>query len=80
MHRVIGGLKHLNMHWDDNWFFGPCPHRDRDYHIGSNFWKFDKVLPFTQGTYVLLAHPLVLIKGSMGLELIEPVLGSYLLL
>jgi hypothetical protein len=19
---------------------GPCPHRDRDYHIGSNFWKF----------------------------------------
>jgi hypothetical protein len=21
-------------------FVGPCPHRDRDYHIGSNFWKF----------------------------------------
>ncbi len=20
--------------------FGPCPHRDRDYQIGSNFWKF----------------------------------------
>jgi hypothetical protein len=19
---------------------GPCPHRDRDYGIGSNFWKF----------------------------------------
>jgi hypothetical protein len=36
------------------------------------------MLPFTQGIYVLLAHPLVLIKGSMGLELIEPVLGSYL--
>jgi hypothetical protein len=21
-------------------FIGPCPHRDRDYPIGSNFWKF----------------------------------------
>jgi len=21
-------------------FVGPCPHRDRDYSIGSNFWKF----------------------------------------
>jgi hypothetical protein len=21
-------------------FLGPCPHRDRDYVIGSNFWKF----------------------------------------
>jgi len=21
-------------------FVGPCPHRDRDYHMGSNFWKF----------------------------------------
>jgi hypothetical protein len=21
-------------------FIGPCPHRGRDYHIGSNFWKF----------------------------------------
>ncbi len=21
-------------------FVGPCPHRDRDYCIGSNFWKF----------------------------------------
>jgi len=21
-------------------FVGPCPHRDRDYRIGSNFWKF----------------------------------------
>jgi len=21
-------------------FFGPCPHRNRDYRIGSNFWKF----------------------------------------
>ncbi len=20
-------------------FVGPCPHKDRDYHIGSNFWK-----------------------------------------
>ncbi len=21
-------------------FVGPCPQRDRDYPIGSNFWKF----------------------------------------
>jgi hypothetical protein len=21
-------------------FIGPCPYRDRDYRIGSNFWKF----------------------------------------
>ncbi len=21
-------------------FVGPCPHRDRNYHIESNFWKF----------------------------------------
>jgi hypothetical protein len=21
-------------------FVGPCPHRDGDYRIGSNFWKF----------------------------------------
>jgi hypothetical protein len=21
-------------------FVGPCPHRDRDYRIRSNFWKF----------------------------------------
>jgi hypothetical protein len=21
-------------------FVGPCPQRDADYHIGSNFWKF----------------------------------------
>jgi hypothetical protein len=24
VHRVIGGLKHLDMHWDDNWFLGPA--------------------------------------------------------
>ncbi len=23
MHQGIGWLKHLNMHWDDNWFLGP---------------------------------------------------------
>jgi len=22
------------------YFIGPCPHMDRDYHIGSNLWKF----------------------------------------
>jgi hypothetical protein len=22
------------------YFIGPCPHRDTDYRIGSNFWKF----------------------------------------
>jgi hypothetical protein len=22
------------------YFIGPCPHRTRDYHIGSNLWKF----------------------------------------
>jgi len=24
----------------NNMFIMPCPHRDMDYHIGSNFWKF----------------------------------------
>ncbi len=26
-------------HWLTLSFVGPCPHRDRDYCIGSNFWK-----------------------------------------
>ncbi len=32
---------------------GPCPHRDRDYHIQSNFWKFYLIrTSFTLGELV----------------------------
>jgi hypothetical protein len=36
-------------------FVGPCPHRDRDYRIGSNFWKSYLIKPdFTLGDLVSL--------------------------
>jgi hypothetical protein len=36
-------------------FVGPCPHRDRDYCIGSNFWKFHLIRTnFTLGELVSL--------------------------
>jgi hypothetical protein len=36
-------------------FVGPCPHRDRDYCIQSNFWKFDLIRSgFTLGEPVFL--------------------------
>ncbi len=38
--------------------FGPCPHRDRDYHhIGSNFWKF-----YLIRTSFTLGEPVSLVK------------------
>ncbi len=36
-------------------FVGPCPHRDKDYHIQSNFWKFYLIrTSFTLGELVPL--------------------------
>jgi hypothetical protein len=36
-------------------FVGPCSHRDRDYGIGSNFWKFYLIrTSFTLGELVSL--------------------------
>ncbi len=37
------------------YFIGPCPHRDRDYCIGSSFWKFYLIRTnFTLGELVSL--------------------------
>jgi hypothetical protein len=36
---------------------GPCPHRHRDYHIGSNFWKFN----LTRTSFTL-GEPFSLVK------------------
>ncbi len=38
-------------------FIGPCPHRGRDYHIGSNFWKF-----YLNRTNFTLSKPVSLVK------------------
>jgi hypothetical protein len=38
-------------------FIGPCPHRDRDYSIGSNFWKF-----YLNRTSFTLGEPVSLVK------------------
>jgi hypothetical protein len=38
-------------------FLGPCPHKDRDYHIGSNFWKF-----YLIRTSFTLGEPVSLVK------------------
>jgi hypothetical protein len=36
-------------------FVGPCPHKNRDYHNGSNFWKFYLIkIGFTLGKLVSL--------------------------
>jgi len=35
-------------------FVGPCPHRDGDYCIGSNFWKFFITTGFTLDELVSL--------------------------
>ncbi len=36
-------------------FVGPCPHEDRDYCIGSNFWKFYLIrISFTLGELIYL--------------------------
>ncbi len=32
--------KSLSTRGPDKIFVGPCPHRDKNYRIGSNFWKF----------------------------------------
>ncbi len=45
-HAFCCSLLYFIFHWPSIWYFagsafvGPCPHRDRDYHIWSNFWKF----------------------------------------
>jgi hypothetical protein len=38
-------------------FVGPCPHRDRDYCIASNFWKFYLII-----TGSILREPVSLVK------------------
>jgi hypothetical protein len=38
-------------------FVGPCPHRDRDYRIGPNFWKF-----YLIRTGFTLSEPVSLVK------------------
>ncbi len=38
-------------------FVGPCPQRDKDYHIGSNFWKF-----YLIRTSFTLGEPVSLVK------------------
>jgi hypothetical protein len=38
-------------------FVGSCPHRDRDYHIQSNFWKF-----YLIKTGFTLGEPVSLVK------------------
>jgi len=36
-------------------FVGPCPHRNKDYRIGSNIWKFYLIeIGFTLGELVSL--------------------------
>jgi hypothetical protein len=55
-------------------FVGPCPHRDRDYHIGSNFWKFHIIrTDFTLGELVFL----VKVFGLFRLEWIFLVFGVW---
>jgi hypothetical protein len=39
------------------WFVGPCSHRDRDYRIRSNFWKF-----YLMRTGFTLGEPVSLVK------------------
>ncbi|CAK9882383.1 unnamed protein product [Sphagnum jensenii] len=41
-------------------FVGTCPHRERDYHIGSNFWKF--YLIRTSRTSFTLSESISLVK------------------
>ncbi len=38
-------------------FIGPCSHRDKDYHIGSDFWKFN-----LNKTSFTLSEPVSLVK------------------
>jgi len=55
-------------------FVGPCPHRERDYHIGSNFWKFYIIrTDFTSGELVFL----VKVFGLFRLEWIFLVFGVW---
>jgi len=43
-------------------FVGPCPHRDRNYCIGSNFWKFYLIkISFTLHELVSLVKVLLLL-------------------
>ncbi len=43
--------------WHHYCFFGPCLHRDRNYSIGSNFWKF-----YLNRTGFTLGEPVSLVK------------------
>jgi len=44
-------------------FVGPCSHRDRDYCIGSNFWKFYLIrTSFTLGELVSLVKVFRLLR------------------
>jgi hypothetical protein len=46
-------------------FVGPCPHRDRDYGIGSNFWKFYLIkIGFTLHQLVSLVKMFRLFKSK----------------
>jgi hypothetical protein len=67
-------------------FVGPCPHRDRDYRIQSNFWKFYLIKTgFTLGEPVSLVKVFRLFKLEQmffGVESVDTVgrcATSYLL-
>jgi len=47
-------------HWLTLFFVGPCPHKDRDYRIGSNFWKL-----YLIRTGFTLSEPILLMKASV---------------
>jgi len=52
-----GWLATCMLQWYCYTLVGPCPHRDMDYHIGSNFWKFDLIK-----TNYTLGEPVSLVK------------------
>ncbi len=57
-------------------FVGPCPHRDRDYCIQSNFWKFDLIRTgFTLGEPVFLVKVFRLFRlnGFFGVQSVDTV-------
>jgi hypothetical protein len=55
--------KSLSTREPDKIFVGSCPHRDRDYGIGSKFWKFYLIrTSFTSGELVSLVKEFKLFR------------------
>jgi hypothetical protein len=54
-------------HWLTLYFVEPCPHRDRDYRIGSNFWKL-----YLIRTGFTLNEPVLLMKVSVFHSFLAP--------